>query len=60
MYFWLHDENQIFEILRFLTSKITSFFKILVLFSGENLPVNKKAAIHCPALVKNVRACPET
>jgi hypothetical protein len=28
------------------------FIKILVFFSGENLPVNKKAAIHCPALVK--------
>jgi hypothetical protein len=46
--------------LRFLTTKITSFFKILVLFAGENLAVNKKAAIHYPALVKNVRACPET
>jgi hypothetical protein len=39
---------------------MTSFFKILVLFAGENLAVNKKAAIHYPALVKNVRACPET
>jgi hypothetical protein len=47
--------------LEIFTSKITSFSNfILFYFSGENLPGNKKAAIHCPALVKNVRACPET